>query len=237
MRKLPSLTTPYAENSLTLAGPVGNIEFRMTPPVTDSSHKAVAVICHPHPLHGGSLDNKVTATLARTLSALGVAALRFNFRGVGASSGNFAAGIGETEDLLAVMRQAQALYPDRELWLAGFSFGAYVALRATQHIAVKRLITVAPPVNLYDLADLTTPDCPWLLLQGKDDEVVPFKDVLKWVSRLYPAPETIYIDGVGHYFHGKLSILQSKITNRLASQSLPIDMPSLSSRHRASQNL
>lgn len=228
MRKFPSLTTPYAENSLKLAGPAGNIEFRMTPPVADSFHKAVAVICHPHPLHGGSLDNKVTATLARTLSVMGVAALRFNFRGVGASSGNFAAGIGETEDLLAVIRQTQALYPDRALWLAGFSFGAYVALRATEHISVDRLITIAPPVNLYDLANLSTPDCPWLLIQGKDDEVVPCKDVSKWVSRIYPAPEAVYIDGVGHYFHGKLNTLQSVITSRLITQNIPYRLPTFS---------
>ena len=204
--------TLYPERRLLLAGPAGDIEARMTPPMTNSPYPAVAVICHPHPLHGGSLDNKVTATLARTLSALGVSALRFNFRGV-------AAGIGETEDLLAVMRQAQTLYPGRALWLAGFSFGAYVALRAAQFMAVDRLITVAPPVNIYDFSDLTAPDCPWLLIQGKDDEIVPCKDVLRWATRLYPAPHCVYLDGVGHYFHGKLNILQSTITDNIAAHS------------------
>ncbi len=211
--------TLYPERRLLLAGPAGDIEARMTPPMTNSPYPAVAVICHPHPLHGGSLDNKVTATLARTLSALGVSALRFNFRGVGASTGTFAAGIGETEDLLAVMRQAQTLYPGRALWLAGFSFGAYVALRAAQFMAVDRLITVAPPVNIYDFSDLTAPDCPWLLIQGKDDEIVPCKDVLRWATRLYPAPHCVYLDGVGHYFHGKLNILQSTITDNIAAHS------------------
>jgi alpha/beta superfamily hydrolase len=221
MLKAPFLKTPHPENSIKMAGPAGIIEVRMSLPVTASPHQAVAVICHPHPLHGGSLDNKVTATLARTMNAMGVPALRFNFRGVGASAGDFASGVGETEDLLAVIRQTHALYPDRALWLAGFSFGAYVALRASQRIAVERLITVAPPVNLYDLSELTAPDCPWLLLQGKDDEVVPFKDVSKWVSRLYPAPDTVYLDDVGHYFHGKLSTLQTLITNWLTSQTTP----------------
>ncbi len=203
----------------TLAGPAGDIEAHMTPPVAVSRHQAVAVVCHPHPQHGGNLDNKVTATLARTLSTLGVPALRFNFRGVGASAGDFAGGIGETEDLIAVIRQAQALYPDRELWLAGFSFGAYVALRAAQFIAVDRLITIAPPVNLYDFTELAAPGCPWLVVQGREDEVVPCKDVLKWASRLYPAPHTVYLDGVGHYFHGQLQTLQTLIADFIAAHS------------------
>jgi len=222
----PPFPNPLQQDQrLMLAGPAGEIEARLTSPLADSPHHAVAVICHPHPLHGGSLDNKVTATLARALNALGVPVLRFNFRGVGASMGDFAAGIGETEDLLAVMRQAQNLYPDRALWLAGFSFGAYVALRATRFIAVDRLITVAPPVNLYDFTELAPPDCPWLLIQGTDDEIVPCKEVLKWATRLYPAPQAVYLEGVGHYFHGKLSTLQSIITDSIAKHRLPAEPP------------
>jgi alpha/beta superfamily hydrolase len=215
----PTPKTRHPEKHLMLTGPAGRIEARVMRPLADSPHHAVAVICHPHPLHGGNLDNKVTLTLARTLSAMGVPALRFNFRGVGASVGDFAAGIGETEDLLAVIRQAQSLYPDRALWLAGFSFGAYVALRATRFVAVKRLITVAPPVNLYDFTELTAPDCPWLLIQGTADEVVPYKDVLKWATRLYPAPESLYLAGVDHYFHGKLKTLQTAVTDHITAHS------------------
>lgn len=194
-----------------LTGPAGAIEVRMTHPQASSPHHSVTVVCHPHPLHGGSLDNKVIATLTRTLNSLGIPVLRFNFRGVGASAGDHASGIGETEDLLAVIRHALTLYPGRELWLAGFSFGAYVTLRATQLVAVDRLITVAPPVNLYDFSTLAAPTCPWLLIHGRDDEVVPFKDVLKWAARLYPAPDTVYPDGVGHYFHGSLKLLRTAI--------------------------
>lgn len=210
--------TSQQERQLMLSGPAGKLEARVIPPASESRYPAVAVICHPHPLHGGNLDNKVTATLARTMSALGIPVLRFNFRGVGASGGRFASGIGETEDLLAVIRQAQDLYPERELWVAGFSFGAYIALRACQSIAVNYLITVAPPVNLYDVSDLTPPECPWLLVQGIDDEVVPYKAVLKWATRLYPAPQTAYLGGVGHYFHGKLGMLQTVITDAVVAQ-------------------
>ena len=195
--RTPRHKTRPVEKQLMLAGPAGKIEARIIPPVAGSRYPAVAVICHPHPLHGGNLDNKVTATLAKTMSALG----------------------GETEDLLTVIHEAQRLYPQRELWLAGFSFGAYVALRASQCIAVDRLITVAPPVNLYDLSDFTPPECPWLLVQGTDDEVVPYKQVLKWATRLYPAPQTVYLDGVGHYFHGKLTTLQTVITDSIIAHS------------------
>ena len=199
--RTPRHKTRPVEKKLMLAGPAGKIEARLIPPVAESRYPAVAVICHPHPLHGGNLDNKVTATLAKTMSALGMPVLRFNFRGVGASGGRFASGIGETEDLLAVIREAQKLYPQRALWLA-----------------VDRLITVAPPVNLYDLSDFTPPECSWLLIQGIDDEVVPYKQVLKWATRLYPAPQTAYLDGVGHYFHGKLTTLQSVITDSITAQ-------------------
>jgi alpha/beta superfamily hydrolase len=219
---LPRLKNiPPREKSLSFVGPAGDIEARLTLPLVDTRHHAVAAICHPHPLYGGSLDNKVTVTLARTLSAFGVPSLRFNFRGVGASAGSFASGIGETEDLLAAIRHIQTLYPNRALWLAGFSFGAYVALRATQSFAVDRLITIAPPVNLYDFRDLVPPACPWLLIQGTDDEVVPYREVAKWAARLYPAPQTVYLDGVDHYFHGKLNVLQDTITSGLSAVPQP----------------
>jgi alpha/beta superfamily hydrolase len=215
---IPRFNIHPQERPLMLAGPAGGIEARLIPPTAASRYPATAVVCHPHPLHGGNLDNKVTATLARALSGLGVPVLRFNFRGVGASGGRFASGVGEIEDLRAVIRQVEQLYPARVLWLAGFSFGAYIALRASRFVAVDRLITVAPPVNLYDFTDLTPPECPWLLIQGTDDEVVPYKEVLKWATRLYPAPQTVYLDGVGHYFHGKLNVLQSIITDSITAQ-------------------
>ena len=111
----------------------------------------------------------------------------------------------------AVIGEAARLFPERALWLAGFSFGAYVAMRALRHAEAARLITVAPPVHLYDCADLPAPHCPWLLIQGRDDEVVPCKEVMRWASRRYPAPRAVYLDGVGHYFHGRLATLRAVI--------------------------
>src|SRR3569832_1211270 len=127
---------------------------------------------------------------------------------------------GETKDKLAVIRGVREHHPDSALWLAGFSFGAYVALQAAQRVDVDRLITVAPPVNLYDFSDLAAPECPWLLIQGTADEVVPCREVAKWASRLYPAPEGVYLDGIDHYFHGKLNTLQSLLNDRITTHTL-----------------
>jgi len=200
-------------------GPAGVLEaVWSTPQASDT--RTVAIICHPHPLHGGNLNNKITHTLARTFCGLGIQAVRFNFRGTGGSDGNHDGGRGETEDLLAVIRGVREHHPDSALWLAGFSFGAYVALQAAQRVDVDRLITVAPPVNLYDFSELAAPECPWLLIQGTADEVVPCREVAKWASRLYPAPEGVYLDGIDHYFHGKLNTLQSLLIDRITTHTL-----------------
>ncbi len=203
------------EHAVRFSGPAGQLEAVVSAPGVDDQIRAVAIVCHPHPLHGGNLDNKVAHTLARSLCNVGAVTIRFNFRGVGDSAGAYDHGVGETQDLLAVIHSARAAYPGYEVWLAGFSFGAYVALHATQYVAVDRLITVAPPVNIFNLAELEAPACPWLLVQGKCDELVPYKDVLRWTSRLYPAPEAIYLDDACHYFHGKLSLLRDVVEHAL----------------------
>lgn len=198
------------------AGPAGPLEAVISTPPAPATD-TVAIICHPHPLHGGTLDNKITHTLARSCCALGATAVRFNFRGVGRSAGVYDRGDGETEDLLAVAAEVRRRHPHAALWLAGFSFGAYVALRASQRLAVDRLITVAPPVNLYEVDGLAAPDCPWLLVQGTADELVPYKAVLRWAGRLCPAPEAVYLDGVDHYFHGRLNALHTLLIERITA--------------------
>jgi len=207
----------WDEQPVQFTGPSGALEGVWSRPRYSASPSIVAIICHPHPLHGGNLNNKIAHTLAQACCNLGASAVRFNFRGVGASAGRYDHGQGETEDLIAVIETVRTQQPGAAVWLAGFSFGAYVALRATQHVEVERLITVAPPVNLYDCSELAPPVCPWLLIQGRADEVVPVKDVARWAGRLYPAPESIYLDDVDHYFHGKLNLLQSLLIDRIAS--------------------
>src|SRR6266481_7963290 len=125
-----------------IPGPAGPLEALTTCPAVDA--KAIAVICHPHPQYGGTMHNKVVHTLARGFGELGLRTVRFNFRGVEASAGEFAQGIGETEDVLAVLEWVRAHRPHDQVWLAGFSFGAYMAIRAAERFSVSRRIFVAP---------------------------------------------------------------------------------------------
>lgn len=204
------------ERSLLLSGPAGAIEARLQLPPAGGAR--VAVICHPHPLHGGSMDNKVVSTLVRTWRDAGLATLRFNFRGVGASAGSHAHGEGEVDDLLAVLHWLQADQGAGQVWLAGFSFGAWVAAAAAQRLppglALQRLVLVAPPVQYPGFAGLEPP-AGTLVVQGGDDEVVDAAAVAAWVASRRQPPELIRLDKTGHFFHGRLSELKAELLARL----------------------
>lgn len=201
--------------SLFIDGPEGALEALAEN--FDRLDNGALVVCHPHPQHGGTMHNKVVHTLARAGHDLGLATLRFNYRGVGRSEGGYAAGVGESDDLLAVLDWLDETVHPPALWLAGFSFGAYVALRASTQRRIDQLITVAPAVNLLRFQGLAFPTCPWLLLQGTADEIVPFDAVQAWVGRLEAPPETIYFEGAGHFFHGRLLELRRAVVERLSS--------------------
>jgi alpha/beta superfamily hydrolase len=192
-------------------GPAGPIECAIDSPSTPS--RGVAVVCHPHPQHGGTMDNKVAQTLARAFVQLGYVAVRFNFRGVGASAGAWAQGEGEVDDALAVV--AAFRLPDAPLVLAGFSFGAYVAARVAARLAqpgaapaggVERLVLVGPAASRFDMA--TVPQHT-LVIHGEADDVVPLSAVLDW-ARPQALPVTV-IPGAGHFFHGQLALLKSLV--------------------------
>lgn len=206
--------------ALTLTGPAGAIEAVTLCPAPGAAVAASAVILHPHSLHGGTLHNKVVHMLARAFAGLGVANLRFNFRGVGASAGAFAHGDGETEDALAAVEWLRTQRPHDAIWLAGFSFGAYVALRAARAAGVAGLVTVAPAVHLYDVSDLELPDCPWLLVQGEADEVVPIAVIRSWIASLRRPPQTRFLPEVGHFFHRRLPELTAAL-NEFVGPRLP----------------
>lgn len=202
---------------LELQGPVGRLEAVIEDPSPGTAPKAFLVVCHPHPLHGGTMTNKVVTTLARTAHALGVPSLRFNFRGVGASEGAFDEGRGETLDALTAVSSGRQRWPDAELWLAGFSFGGVVALRAstTRGVGVvSRLVTVAPALgrNFGSVREISVPSCPWLVVQGDADEVIDGDLVIDWAGQIEPAPQLAVMPGVGHYFHGHLPALQETVT-------------------------
>jgi uncharacterized protein len=176
-----------------------------------------AVVCHPHPLAGGTMDNKVVTTVARALRELGIPTLRFNFRGVGASAGTFDEGVGETADADAVAAWGAERWPGRSLVLAGFSFGAYVALRLAMQRVPRHLITIAPAISLFDVSGLAAPRCPWLVVQGDADDVVDPRAVIDWVNSLDPKPRLVVLPGVGHFFHGRLRDLRDAVIDAIRS--------------------
>jgi alpha/beta superfamily hydrolase len=192
-----------------LRGPAGDLEVVLDLPEADPA--AFAVVCHPHPLFGGTLTNKVVHTLARTFNEQGFPSLRFNFRGVGASAGTHDGGVGEVQDALAVVRYGRERWPKARLWLAGFSFGAAVAVRASLEALPVGLIAVAPAVDRMQIGAVT-PTCPWLVLLGDADDVVAPQRMLEWAKGLYPPPQVQVLAGAGHFFHGRLPELRDEVT-------------------------
>jgi alpha/beta superfamily hydrolase len=211
---------PQAERT-SLPGPAGPLQALIETPVIEGQGlqpvSAFAVVCHPHPLHGGTLDNKVVYTVARTLEQLGAPAIRFNFRGVGASAGSYDGGRGETGDALAVIAYGRRRWPNAALWLAGFSFGGAVAVRAAGEAGPQRLIAVAPGITTITVTDAAPPACPWLIVHGDADEVVPLEAVRAWADTLSPAPQMRVLPGASHFFHGRLNELRDVVLAFMAA--------------------
>ncbi len=162
------------------------------------------------------MDNKVVHTVARAMQERGAPTIRFNFRGTGASAGAFDNGRGEVADLVAVVEWARNRWPGAALWLAGFSFGAYVALQGEAQLAPAKLLTIAPPVARFDLGAVATPQAPWLLVQGDADDVVDPAAVLSWAQTQSRPPQLHVLAGAGHFFHGRLHELKQIVLDFLA---------------------
>lgn len=211
--------------SVSIPGPAGAIEALLEEPEGPRPQR-FGVICHPHPLHGGTLHNKVVHTLARALHELSVPTVRFNYRGVGASEGRYADGIGETDDALAVIEWGRRRWPDADPWLLGFSFGGGVAMRAGARAGARLLVTVAPAVdgpveNGPPHSVPLGPPCPWLIVQGDADEVIDARRVIEWASQksatrksaALPALTVHVLHGAGHFFHGRLTELREAVAS------------------------
>ena len=196
---------PPATEKILLDGAAGAIETDLTDP--GDGRVAIALIAHPHPLMGGTKDNKVVTTLARTFYALGFVALRPNFRGVGASTGIHDEGRGETADLIAVVRYAQEKYGQLPLTCAGFSFGSFVQTRVAQELKPDQLVLVAPAVNRFATEEVAAGA---LVIHGEVDDVVPLSAVLDW-ARPQNLP-VVVVPGGEHFFHGRLHIIQQIVT-------------------------
>ncbi|CAH1904365.1 Hydrolase_4 domain-containing protein [Candidatus Nitrotoga sp. HW29] len=196
-----------------IPGPVGKLEVVVHIP--DVVPRAIVVVAHPLPTAGGTMENKIVTTLAKTFVELGFTTLRFNFRGVGTSSGEFDNGNGEVDDALTVTRYALNKYGDLPLILSGFSFGGYVQARAAQQLSPRQLVLIAPAVTRYAMPPVS-PNT--LLIHGELDEVVSLMDVIQWAhpQRL----PIVVLPGAVHFFHGRLDQLKEIVRHNFMGQAL-----------------
>jgi alpha/beta superfamily hydrolase len=198
-----------------ISGPVGSIEVAIDAPAGEP--RGLAVVCHPHPLFGGTLDNKVTQTLARALVALGFISVRPNFRGVGNTAGTHDEGRGEVDDMLTVVQLFQQRYQPKELVLAGFSFGSFVQTHVAQRLAAagtpaQRLVLVGTATSRWQVMPVPEDS---LVIHGELDDTVPLSSVLDW-ARPQSLPVTV-IPGADHFFHGRLPIIKRLVIHALSS--------------------
>lgn len=185
-------------------GLAGEIEVLITCPKVLTDTTPIVIISHPHPLYGGSMTNKVVTILAKSFSELDAITVRFNFRGVGKSGGKYDDGIGEADDVQMLAKKLKHWRPEAPLWLAGFSFGAYVTARAQKKIHAEKLLLVAPPVSMYPFDEVPEISVPYIVIQGGQDEVIDAAAVKNWVSQRANQPQLIWMEEAGHFFHGKL---------------------------------
>lgn len=209
---------PAERSEFLLRGPAGLLECAVDVPEPPCARPITIVICHPHPQHGGTMRNKVVTIIERSMRELGLRTVRFNSRGVGASEGKFDDGYGETDDLFAVIEWVRRTRPHDVLWLGGFSFGGYIALRAASHFSLGQLILIAPPVNRYEFNTLPRPNCPWLVVQGDEDDVVSADAVQSWAESIDPPPDLIVMPQAGHFFHRRLMDLRGLLKNGVRDQ-------------------
>lgn len=209
---------PAGETSFLIDGPAGNLEL-LTLAAIGPTDK-VAVICHPHPLGQGTMHNKVVHTLSRAFHRLGLHAVRFNFRGVGNSEGQFGDSVGEIQDLLAVLAWVDAVLEQPKLWLSGFSFGAYIAANGAALHPCQQLYTIAPAVNHQPYSKLPKIGCPWIVIQGEADEVISPDLVYAWCrvhQEREPQIRLLKIPNASHFFHGDLIILRTLVEENFSA--------------------
>lgn len=187
-------------------GPAGRIEAHAYDP---GKRRGIALIAHPHPLFGGTMENKVVQTLARSFSELGYLSVRFNFRGVGQSEGAYDEGRGEMLDALAVIEHLKAKEGNLPLLLSGFSFGGFVQAKVSRQIECEKLVLVAPAVKKFDVPEVNEP----LLIHGEEDDVIPLSDLFEWARPQGHA--VVVLPGTGHFFHGRLTQIKKIVTENL----------------------
>ena len=212
-----------------IPGPAGPLEALLDEPEVEP--RAVAVFGHPHPLHGGTMHTKALYRAAKSMPRIGVAALRFNFRGVGGSAGTFDAGPGEKEDFKAAISFMSERYPDLPIWAAGMSFGSWIAMIAgAEDARVSLLLGIAPPVDRYDFDALKTCTLPKFIIHGEADELISIKDVRKFYSQLPEPKELVTIEDANHLFEGKTSLVGEAVEDLLADFNTATDQHRLNTK-------
>lgn len=198
-----------------ILGTAGKIELES---ITnqDAEKDVIAVVCHPHPLHGGTMNNKVVTTVYKELKRFCNVSIRFNYRGVGNSDGEYGDAEGEISDLISVITWAKNSFGNKPVYLAGFSFGAYISLR-TSLIAydVEKLLTIAPAVHHHDYRSLKDPNCNWLVVIGTADELISMGDFDDWYNSKSDKSRLIKLDEASHFFHGRLIELRDIVSEFL----------------------
>ena len=211
-----------SEKALTLAGPAGSLDLKLGQHEDRDGERHGFIMCHPHPLYSGTMDNKVVTTLVRGASQQGLDTIRFNFRGVGQSEGEHDHGKGEQDDLAAVVNYAITELGWQKIYLAGFSFGSGVACLYASNDAeqnpdkISGLFLVAPAVHHFEAPSTLPFEFESHVYMGDADEVVPFDEVEHWVDLLTPQPHFHIFEGAGHFFHGRLIDLKKTFLEDLA---------------------
>jgi len=209
------------ESPLVIDGPSGALQAIATcPQNADEGAGNVTIVCHPHSLMGGTMNNKVVHTMARARRDLGHRVVRFNFRGVEKSAGQYDDGIGEQDDLLAVIDWVRAERPDDRIWLAGFSFGSFVAASSCDRALergdpIAHLLLIAPAVVNYEFDRLTEFGCPMAMIYGDADEVVDSTAIKRWSETVTSPIQVFCLPDAGHFFHGRLTEVKDIVQSRL----------------------
>lgn len=196
--------------NIEITGPAGAIEAVLHLP-DHPDYSKFGIVCHPHPLQDGTMNNKVVTTVAKTFETLNIPCVRFNYRGVGKSAGSYGDITGEVADCMAVVAWVQQQWPQTVFYMAGFSFGAYVAAEVATKVPTAFLVSVAPSVERMPYYELPHVACPWLVIQGETDEVVVPEAVYRWFEQLDANKTMVKFPETGHFFHGKLIPLQQHI--------------------------
>ena len=226
MLSLPADPASFPEQaaSFMLRGPAGLLETITDVAERPGARRGVAIVCHPNPVQGGTMHNKVVTMVERALRESGLDTVRFNFRGTGASEGTYDEGNGEGDDLAAVADWVRRVRPGEALWLAGFSFGSYVTIRNAVRLGADALISIAPPAGRWPFDGFELPTCPWLVVMGEEDEVVEPQAVFDWIESLPVEPEVVRMPETGHFFHRRLMDLRGAV-KAAARRWLPPERP------------